>query len=280
MLKMQMTKSEYMEIECKYHMVDSTTEVFIMHNHDYYEIFLNGKEVCYHLINGKKELLPPDCLVFIRPTDEHTYSAYKKPFTLDNLTFSKRIFEGLLDYLEDDFSSDALLNSEMPPQILLSPVEAKRLRKQFNDFNCVPLNDITRKRVLLKEFLLKILLNHFSASALPESEKLPLWMEELCTMMRKPENFCAGNARLFELSNRRREYVCRSFRKHLNISVSEYVTSLRLDYAANLLLNSNLSVIDICFRCGFNNLSWFYKNFEEKFVLPPLQFRKVNMQDI
>ena len=49
---------------------------------------------------------------------------------------------------------------------------------------------------------------------------------------------------------------------------------LRLGYAANLLLSSNLSATDICYECGFCNLSWFYNAFEEKFEMSPIEYRK------
>ena len=74
-------------------------------------------------------------------------------------------------------------------------------------------------------------------------------------------------------TNKSREHISRSFKKYISLSVSEFMTVKRLNYSANLLLNTNLPVIDICFECGFQNLSWFYRKFKEKFSMTPLQFR-------
>lgn len=56
--------------------------------------------------------------------------------------------------------------------------------------------------------------------------------------------------------------------------MSEFVNGLKLNHSANLLLSSDFSIIDICFECGFENLSWFYRKFEEKFGCTPKVYRK------
>ena len=63
-------------------------------------------------------------------------------------------------------------------------------------------------------------------------------------------------------------------RQYYDTTPTEYVTGLRLGYAANLLLISNLKVTDICYECGFENLSWFYKVFAGKYGLTPAEYRR------
>ena len=46
---------------------------------------------------------------------------------------------------------------------------------------------------------------------------------------------------------------------------SKYINELRLSYAANLLASSNLNATDVCYECGFQNVSWFYNEFAERF---------------
>jgi len=55
---------------------------------------------------------------------------------------------------------------------------------------------------------------------------------------------------------------------------SEYINSLRVNYASNLLINTNTPVIDICYTCGFQNLSYFYRVFKRTYNLSPGDFRK------
>lgn len=68
--------------------------------------------------------------------------------------------------------------------------------------------------------------------------------------------------------------MARSLRQYYHISPTELVSELRLEHAAKLLLISNLNVTDICYECGFENLSWFYKSFAQKYGVTPAEYRK------
>ena len=105
-------------------------------------------------------------------------------------------------------------------------------------------------------------------------EDLPLWMQSLNKEMRNPENFTAGIDKMIELAGKSREHICRSYKKYLNQTPSEFITDIKLNYAANLLLNSNMSVLDISLESGFENLAWFYEVFRKKFNKTPKNFRK------
>ena len=78
------------------------------------------------------------------------------------------------------------------------------------------------------------------------------------------------------LSGKTREHISRMMKRHYNTNVRYFVTNLRLEYCVNLLTHSNLSVTDICYECGFENVSWFYKVFEKMYGLTPSEFRKKN----
>lgn len=66
----------------------------------------------------------------------------------------------------------------------------------------------------------------------------------------------------------------RSFRKHTGMGVVEYVNRLRINLACQLLMNEGgLSVTDICYAVGFNNLSNFNRQFLRRKGMPPSRFR-------
>lgn len=68
----------------------------------------------------------------------------------------------------------------------------------------------------------------------------------------------------------------RRFRKYVGISPMQYITQNRLTYARFLLLNSDLSVIEIAVKCGYNDVSNFVRRFRQQFQISPLQFRLRN----
>lgn len=69
-------------------------------------------------------------------------------------------------------------------------------------------------------------------------------------------------------------YLSREFKKYIGITYSEYLIMLRLNYAKELLKYSELSVNDIAFQCGMNNVSHFIHLFKDREEKTPLSYRK------
>lgn len=65
----------------------------------------------------------------------------------------------------------------------------------------------------------------------------------------------------------------RYFRKHTGLSFTRHVNNLRIQRACELLVGSQLSVADICFQVGYNNVSNFNRHFLAIKGIPPSRFR-------
>jgi len=68
---------------------------------------------------------------------------------------------------------------------------------------------------------------------------------------------------LAELSGQSVSAFSRYFRRHTGVPFVQYVNRLRINLACQLLMAGELSVTDICYQVGFNNLS----NFNRQFLL-------------
>ena len=68
--------------------------------------------------------------------------------------------------------------------------------------------------------------------------------------------------------------MSRFFKLHTGRTISEYVMDTRLGYAARLLVDTNQSVSDICYQCGYNNLSNFNRLFKRRKGCSPTEFRE------
>ena len=75
----------------------------------------------------------------------------------------------------------------------------------------------------------------------------------------------------FHLSEK---YVSRFFKEQFHLTVTQYISYLRLSHAKHLLESTNLSVTDIALTCGFTNVSYFIRSFGRTYGLSPLQYRK------
>ena len=65
----------------------------------------------------------------------------------------------------------------------------------------------------------------------------------------------------------------RDFKKIFNNSPAKWVMKKRLNLATQLLDNTQLSITEITFECGFENQTHFSRIFKEKMGVSPLQFR-------
>ncbi len=72
----------------------------------------------------------------------------------------------------------------------------------------------------------------------------------------------------------------RYFRKHTGMSFVQHVNSLRIHRACELLVDTGLSVVDICFRVGYNNVSNFNRHFLAQKGIPPSRFRSLHQLNI
>ncbi len=254
---------------CRY--VRMETEPSFEHRHQYFELFVVSKGSGLHIINGTEQILSEGDLLFVRDSDAHYYRALDgKTFEFVNLAFSKDVFYSMLAYLGEMLPSHELLNAKMPPMTTVTKKEKESLVYSMLNLNT---DEDTKTRGLkFRSLLLRVFTDYFF-SFCDTDAKIPLWLTELYTKMKKPQNFILGTKKLFSLAGKSREHVSRSFIKYYGISPSQLVLDLRLSYSANLLLISNLSITEVCFESGFENLSWFYKAFDEKFGMTPKKYR-------
>lgn len=67
----------------------------------------------------------------------------------------------------------------------------------------------------------------------------------------------------------------RYFKQHTGRSPLDYIIDVRLGVAARMLVDSSLSVSEICYACGFNNLSNFNRSFKARRGYTPRDFRSL-----
>lgn len=65
----------------------------------------------------------------------------------------------------------------------------------------------------------------------------------------------------------------RFFKLRTGRSVQDYITEIRLGYASRALMDSTRTIAEICYDCGFNNISNFNRIFKKKKQSTPKEFR-------
>ncbi len=81
---------------------------------------------------------------------------------------------------------------------------------------------------------------------------------------------------LAKIAGLSRSAFSRSFSKHTGLSLVRYVNRLRINLACQLLMaDDEMKITDICFACGFNNLSNFNRQFAALKGISPTRFRNL-----
>lgn len=70
------------------------------------------------------------------------------------------------------------------------------------------------------------------------------------------------------------KYFCYFFKEMTRKSPVEYLNTYRIEKAARKLITSDISVTDVAFACGFNDLSYFIKTFKTYKGVTPAKFRR------
>lgn len=79
---------------------------------------------------------------------------------------------------------------------------------------------------------------------------------------------------LAEMSNMSKSSFSRFFKQHTGRTLSDYIIDIRMGNATRMLVDTNESISEICFKCGYNNMSNFNRIFKRKKGSTPSEFRE------
>lgn len=267
------------EIHYAYH--KSLGEITFAHYHDFFEIFLITKGKAFHRINDKEEILEDGTLVFIRPKDTHFYERIDNEVCeLINVAFPAATIKQLFSYFGEGYKASRLLNAKNPPTLKLSSVEKDIIVSRFNKLNTFSRGKKSKIRTELRILLAEIFSKYFAEDKNEDKEDIPSWLLKARKEMEHKENFISGIDRFYELAARSPEHISRSLKKYYNETPTVFINKLRLNYAANLLVNSDEDITTIAMESGFENLSHFYHLFKKAFGIAPKEFRNQHQKSL
>lgn len=68
---------------------------------------------------------------------------------------------------------------------------------------------------------------------------------------------------------------CRRFKRLTRKTCTQFINEVRLGHACRLLMETDQSITEIAFSCGFRNLSNFNRRFRERYACSPRDYRTV-----
>jgi AraC-like DNA-binding protein len=76
------------------------------------------------------------------------------------------------------------------------------------------------------------------------------------------------------IANMTTNSFCRYFKKRTRKSYVDFLTEIRIGHACKLIQQKDMSISQVCYEVGFNNLSNFNRKFRELCTITPTEFKK------
>lgn len=250
---------------------------FPMHRHEgFLELVYVHEGMMTHTVAGQALRQVKGDLVLVRDFDGHGLETDGNDFVFTNLTVSNQWLRQLEILWGDSSLVSGALARPGPLLVSLVPAEQSVYEQAMEQLESPPHQE--GRRAVFSGFLINVLLKYFADPNLFGfgKEQMPEWLESVVSWIHHRREQPLRVADIVERANKCPEHISRSFSKYLGMTPSQYLNRQRLDYAAELLAGTNYPLLEICYRVGFDNPSYFHRLFKCTFGLQPMAYRKVN----
>lgn len=246
-----------------------------LHSHNYAEMLWIEDGEGIHHINGNDIPIKKNTLIMIRPDDRHNFTAVKGHMTLINVAFSLES----LDYIRKRYfeNSDFYFwsKNKNPFQIIIPEDLTIRLSAKAEEAM------LYRRSYLQLDSLLLYIFKHISINETLENySNSPFWLAQAIQNYNKEKLYKKGVSAFVTLCNRNQDYVNRVIKNNFGKTLTAFINDIRIKYAASQLLLTNIPIKLICSSCGFSSITYFYKQFEERYHMSPFRYRAIHQKII
>ena len=248
------------------------------HNHAEFEIlyFTNGAPEI--TIGDKVFSAKEGDFIFINPMEIHSVRILDKPYSLKCICFNpsiindKRISEKLKEemlYIKNYIDSQKYDTSYLK-NLFMSISKAYESTDEWSD------TEISSYITLMFIYLLK---NNSISKKEPDTKASAFCSDVLKYIaLHYSENITSSDvSRALSYSQ---GYFCRKFLQNFGQSFSDYLNMYRVSMSKIFLENSNSTVSEVAYNCGFNSADYFAKCFKKIVGILPSEYKKRKNEEI
>ena len=253
-----------------------------IHNHDAYELnFVENANGVRRIVGDSSEVIGDYDLVLITSPDlEHVWEQLKcVSQNVREITIQFKFGLGDDDFFEKNpFSNIRHMLNEARKGLCFPLATIVKVYEKLDR-----MSSITDGFEALMQFLdiLNILSRSEGARALATTSYAKVTIEDDSRRILKVKNYINENymyelklATLADLANMSPSAFSRFFKLHTGRTLSDYIIDIRMGFATRLLLDTNDTIAEVGFNCGYNNLSNFNRIFKRKKGCSPSEFRE------
>lgn len=244
------------------------------HGHKDWELFIVLNDQVLHRINGQEKLLSPGTACLIGPKDRHALfypKGIQNQFQGVCFPIREAYMKKLLTMLSPLCYQDISTTPD-PLYFTLSPLALEKytdalLNAQTNYNQSTPEAEL-RCSIVFWEILLQFLEQRQASTTIPPVLK-PLIQRLNNPLITNEEVKAAQKELPYSYPQ-----LTRIFKKHMHCTMTQYVNRTKLQYAKELLSNTNMSLMEIVNALHIESTSHFHSLFKKHFHITPAEYRK------
>ena len=261
-----------------YHIANAKRSFQIpIHWHDEFEIIYVKSGFLTVSISGENYIGKPGDAFVVSPGNLHFMGS--QTGNVDYFTFLFPL--KYISFRTDDILDDKLLEPLNSGHLIISPEIEDTVKEQ-----CEQLVEIygakkeesqskITAQIKTKIILLQFILELWKKGFIVENDTSGKNTVEKEMVSYIQQNF-TGKILLKEFGEQfhlSEKYISRYFKEHFHITISQYVTYLRLEHAKQLLQDTDIPVTEVAMQSGYQNVSYFIRSFKKTYGMSPLKYR-------
>lgn len=246
------------------------------HFHNVYEI--------YYLLSGTRKIFINDSIYNIKKGDlaiifkgdiHKTNYIYHDKHERITLMFSDEFIEPLNENLGEDKFKHYFNN-----QILSIPLSKQNIIEEYFDKIYFEFNQKNKfYEIMIKNYIQELIIFIIRLKEINKMSEV-IELNTYDRLIQKAAKYIASNFNndinlnmVADFVNMSPTYFSKKFKSSTGFGFNEYLIKLRIREATILLIDEELSITEIAFRCGFNNSNYFGDVFKRIIGSSPSEFR-------
>lgn len=253
---------------------------FPVHSHDYVEIMYVCDGSITHKIGAEEITLSAYELIILGKDTRHSILSAGEGDIGINLIISTELFEGIYESMKKSSrlscsSIEELLHGDGSPYLVFSAKENLPVRNIFESMIWSVICNGDESGYALRQsvsLLICYLASYFTENREPSNKKDSFKSALLSYVETSYSTATLSEAA--EMLGLSPSYLCRLVTANFGVSFKKLLTSARFDAACDLLSSTDMPIGEIINRVGYENSSYFHKEFKRRFGVTPNNYRR------
>ncbi|WP_416327665.1 AraC family transcriptional regulator [[Eubacterium] hominis] len=257
---------------------------FPIHKHNYVELQYVYKGKLTQIIDGKQITMKEGELMMLNTVISHEIKAAQKEDIIINFIIKPEFFQYIFSLADIDnvilnFIMNTIYSNSSKGEYLYYKVSKQGSIKANMEKIITELYEPD----LTSSISIKLLVGLLLVNLIKHSDEIEVYSVDnyekklsLDILKYIDEHYEEGSLAAISAQLNQPDYkICRIVKKYTGVTFKQLVQETRLNKASDLLMRTKLSITSIMQAVGYENITYFYKIFKEKYTMTPHEYRKM-----